>query len=401
MGNSATTRAISRISIDKMWAEMQSRLLKAIKDKDYELDGPSFRIKANVFHDAARFQAEKDLLFKQAPILAALSCEIPNPGDKLTFDLAGPPILIVRDKDRHIKAYLNLCPHRGARLVDNCTSSQMMTCPFHGWTFDLAGNLQSPRLKEAFNASEETPPQLVPVPAGEWEGMIFIQAAPGEQEIDVASFLGEFGNVLQALDMQNMTLVKQDQIDARSNWKFILDTFCESYHVQTLHKDTLARNLYSNISIKDHYGLHHRYSSPGLEFKAMAEGTKDSMANSIYTAVHYIFPNTTFAYSATVDGKNPALGMYRIFPGKTAGETIALATTYRPAYLPDDVNEDYRNIHDYVLNIVQSEDFMLSNKSWESIRHAPDDLYLTLRPQESILAHYHRDIASAIGMPLD
>ena len=108
-------------------------------------EGPeSWEADIGRFVDQERFELEKRKLFLERPQLIALSADVPNPGDYYATDIAGKPILIVRGKDGVVRSFLNACRHRGVKLADEgCGHGKGFVCPYHGWTYDTAGELIS------------------------------------------------------------------------------------------------------------------------------------------------------------------------------------------------------------------------------------------------------------------
>jgi len=275
-----------------------------------------------------------------------------------------------------------------------------MTCPFHGWTFDLEGKLRGRPIGAAFE-DEARSPRLIPVPVAEWNGLIFVKAAPGPGSIDVEGFLGPFAPLLKALGLERTALVKREVLPpVNTNWKHALDTYCEAYHVPKLHQQTLARYLVPNISIHDHFGLHHRYAAPGLESRQLLELPEAQWPDSHYQAVHYLFPNTTLAYATAIDGKTPVLSVFSLYPGPTVGETITLSATYKAADAGDDTERQFEELHEAVRAIVCTEDYRMANEAWPGFLHAPAGTRIVFGRNEGLLSCYHRDIAETIRMPL-
>ncbi len=117
---------------------------------------------ARVYADPLRYEAERRKLFLEMPLVAGLSGDIPNTGDTLVFDGAGRPIIVVRDAAGRANAFLNMCRHRGARLVNENGCHARFTCPFHSWSFDLNGRLAGQPGKLAVRGSS------TPASSGAW-----------------------------------------------------------------------------------------------------------------------------------------------------------------------------------------------------------------------------------------
>jgi phenylpropionate dioxygenase-like ring-hydroxylating dioxygenase large terminal subunit len=240
---------------------------------------------------------------------------------------------------------------------------------------------------------------LIEIPVSEQYGMIFVRATPNGEAINVEEFLGEMAPLIQALDLDQAELIKSDRLDLETNWKIALDTFCEPYHVPALHPRTLAPQLVPLVSIQDSFGKHARYATPARYIQRFVGIPESEWSDSNYSAVHYIFPNCTFTYADAIDGQTPIFAMFRMFPGSEPGKAVTLSTTYKPKTASGNI--DYEELHDNVMHIVQTEDFVVAANSWRSLLHAPDDMQLVLGRNELLLQIYHRELAKAAGMPLD
>jgi hypothetical protein len=119
-----------------------------------------------------------------------------------------------------------------------------------------------------------------------------------------------------------------------------------------------------------------------------------------YQAVHYLFPNTSFAFTHSLDGKTPVVSMFRLFPGASVGEAVTLATTYRRVDEAGISDEAVAEMHRTVLEIVGAEDYRVAREGWRSLANAPPGYRFVFGRSESLLHRYHRDLAERIGMPL-
>ena len=380
---------------------MQRRVVAHLEDgKSSDFADAVTRIDASAYTDSERFEAERTRVFGEQPLLACLSGDLAAPGDRLLFDAAGAPILIVRGRDGALRAFLNLCTHRGSRLVRDCTPSRRLVCPHHAWSFDLDGALVSTPLPEAFDASERAGHSLVRVPIAEWKGMVFVRARAGEDDVDVSDWLGDIAPLFEALDLEGLVPVRSSTLSVRANWKMALDTFCETYHVPALHRDSLAVNLIPYVTLFDHYGKHHRYAGPGLDFEPMVGRPESEWPELHYQAVHYLFPNTIVTYTNAFDGKTPVVSLFRLFPGTSVGEATTLAAIYRRKEAGDVSDAKISELHDFVLRVVEDEDYRVASESWRSITHAPQGFRCAFGRAEPLLQRYHEDLAEATGLPL-
>lgn len=395
---------VSNSWLKEEWQSMLRRLVAHIETKSADLTDEPIEVPASSYTDPLRFEAEKKL-FLNTPMLAGLSLEIPKPGDRLLFDAAGPPIILVRSENNSVKAFLNICTHRGARLAKSCENSDSFVCPFHAWRFDLDGKLLRRPRDDGFAMDNEPSRDLIEIPVAEQYGMIFVRPNPDpstiDEAIDVDEFLGEMSPLIQALELDHAELVKSDRLDLETNWKIALDTFCEPYHVPAMHPQTLAPQLVPLVSIQDSYGKHGRYAGPARYVKEFVGKPEEEWQDSNYSAVHYIFPNCTFTYADAIDGQTPVFAMFRLFPGSEPGQAIALSTTYKPKAAAHADNAGFEELHDNVMHIVQNEDFVVAANSWDSLQHAPEGMKLVFGRNELLLQIAHAELAKAAGMPLE
>jgi Rieske 2Fe-2S family protein len=166
---------------------------------------------------------------------AGAASSIPNPGDYFLCDAAGESIIVVRAADGEIRAFYNVCRHRGTRL---CAESEghfagRIVCPYHAWSFGLDGKLLgAPNMGEGF--SREAWP-LHPAQAAEWDGHIFLHLAVGAAPQPLLAQLGDLPNKFAAWHMQDLKCVRRIVYEVRANWKLIIANYNECLHCPTVH----------------------------------------------------------------------------------------------------------------------------------------------------------------------
>ncbi|CAN7309396.1 aromatic ring-hydroxylating dioxygenase subunit alpha [Phenylobacterium sp. LjRoot225] len=366
-----------------------------------DLANAPLSVSPSEYTDPARYEAERRELFAKLPLLACLSLDVAEPGDSFTFDAAGPAILIVRGQDRKARAFLNMCTHRGARLVTACERRKLMVCPFHAWSFDTEGRLVGVPGETAFEGMERAARGLVRVPVGEWGGMIFVKAHAGEEEIDVEAWLGDMGPQLLALDLAGARPIKQDRVDAEANWKYCLDTYGEAYHFSALHTTTFGQTTVSNVALYDGFGPHYRVLFTNQGYRDYVGQDEAQWPVTPYGGSHFIFPNSII-YGAPAAGGGSLIGMYRLYPGESVGKSFTLLSVHRgadaPAATPD---QAFVDAHDYIVHVVSTEDYSVSREGQRNLEHAPLGFEIVFGRNEAALQNTHRHLAEVIGMPLD
>jgi len=378
--------------------DLQRRLIEHVGRETTDSSGAALAIDAAAYTDPDWLAAEKKALFGAMPVLAALSADLPEPGDRILFEDAGPPILIVRDSGRQVRAYLNICPHRAAKLVTECGRSKRLTCPFHGWTFDLDGRLVGQPHAAAFDNIDRGDLALVPVPVAEWEGLIFVRAGDGAP-IDVARHLGSFAPEIAGLGLAGAQPVKRSRLAAKANWKYVLDTFGEGYHVRILHPGTVGRFVVSDTVTYDGAGLHHRMSFANKAMLEYASKPEAEWPDAELRVIYLLFPNTLIQSTPLGRGRNHIV--YRIFPGDHPGESLTWLESYRSGTASDDAMQPWIDAHDFQVEVVGGEDYPMAATAQRGLESGPPGQRLRFGKNEVALQKFHRHVAAAIGRPLD
>lgn len=191
------------------------------------------------YHSRALFELERCEVFLNHWQVAGHASDIPAPGDWLTFDLLGERALVIRGRDGEVRAFHNLCRHRGARVVDgtsgHCKSA--MVCPFHGWVYNLDGTLRGAARPESFGDMDRSQFGLKPVEMEIWHGFVFLRFLPGPQP-EVARLLHPFDADFAAYGAADLLPVDTGGWSAATlpvNWKSVRDVDNEGYHVAMAH----------------------------------------------------------------------------------------------------------------------------------------------------------------------
>ncbi len=355
-----------------------------------------------VYTDPLRFETERTTLFLGEPIVAGLSADIRAPGDFLLFDAAGPSIIVSRGKDGIARAFLNMCTHRGAKLIEErepfSGHRARITCPFHAWTFDAAGKLIGQPSKASFADCEIGARNLIELPCAELHGLIFVRPGGGEL-IDVAAHLGDIAPVIEALELTRAEPVKKGILTADSNWKFALDTYGEGYHFATLHASTIGQTHYNDVAALDRFGRHHRVGFPDKSIGALVGKDERDWPVTDYGGVHYLFPNTIVFFGAVTPGVF-FTQVFRLFPDGV-GKTRCQFAVYAPFGVESDEHRAMCTMaYDATATVVQTEDYRVASHGYANLLTAPDDFHVVLGSNEAALQKVHQHIADAIAMPL-
>ena len=215
------------------------------------------------YTDPAKLQQEIDVLFRQFPIAIAHRSDLAEPGDFITHDDTGVPILVTRTEAGEVKAYLNVCRHRGARIEDEpCGHARRFTCPYHSWTYDLDGALRGMPQPVGFDSVDRGERGLVELPAYEHHGLVWVVPSPQEIDVDMDAWLAPLDEQLSDLDLSSHVVFEKWALHRNMSWRLALEGFQESYHFCSAHRESACANYLDNQSVWADYGPHVRHSVP-------------------------------------------------------------------------------------------------------------------------------------------
>jgi phenylpropionate dioxygenase-like ring-hydroxylating dioxygenase large terminal subunit len=227
------------------------------------------------FLSADYAKAEKELLWPRVWQQAGRSEDIPNVGDYFTYDICDDSIIIIRTDADTIKAFYNVCAHRGRTLIDVPANSngvrgnaRSFTCAFHGWTYDMEGRNQYILDENDWGgAINPDCTSLTPVRVDSWGGFIYIDQREEAAE-SLEEFLGDAGRVLSHYEIDKMRYKWRQWCVYPANWKTSIEAFMEPYHTTSTHHQLTAYAEFYAYSKQ--YGLH---SVSGFDQRKSADAT--------------------------------------------------------------------------------------------------------------------------------
>ena len=347
------------------------------------------------YTDPARLEAEERELFRGGPVLFALSCELNEPGSYQSATFGGVPLVVVRQDDGSLRAMVNACRHRAAPVVSpgsRGTGLNAISCPYHAWTYELDGKLRArPMAGDAF-ADVTLNCDLHQRAVAEKYGMIFVRATSTDP-IDVDEFLSGAQDDLGSFDLGSYVHLDTRENTWNMNWKLVLDTFTESYHIRTLHRDSIAPAFNSDSVIFESFGRH--LMSIGLRKNVLDELEKPREQWSIIpygTMQYFIVPN------ALVVHQLDHIEVWRVEP-LGVDRTRTRTSMYAPGPEVSEKAERYflKNL-DLLLQVTGTEDFPMMERIQANLMSGalPELVY---GRNEGPLIHFHSSINHAIGAP--
>ncbi len=209
-----------------------------------------------VYTDADRHRRELASIAAHPAALVA-STEVASPGDYVTVDAGRTSIIVTRDRDGQVHAMRNVCAHRGATVVTSESGSgRILSCGFHGWSYELDGSLRSVADASLFSNTPCTR-GLQTLPCEERHGIVWVTADPTAPERSVREWLGDdVDALLTELGLGEMTRHASTEYDLGCNWKLLTDGFLEIYHLKYLHRNSIAPYFPANTTKVSRSGDH-------------------------------------------------------------------------------------------------------------------------------------------------
>lgn len=359
--------------------EIGRRMIANILEDTTDMRGETFIGDGSVFTDPDRFAKECDILFRRTPQVMAWAGEVADPGDVVARDVAGVPVVVARDYDGEVRAFLNACSHRGMTLCDGVDNTRRLTCPYHGWNYDLQGRLAGLPNRDRFPGLDTDTLGLSPLPVSVEKGLVVVGLRP---DVVVDGFLDDLGDNYDWLGYDRYRTGSERQIHKKANWKLMIDLNNEAYHVPFLHRDSLLPFLADHCTV-DTFGPHSRMCVPfkGIErFADVPEAEWPQRFDTIM--VTCIFPATVL-----VDHMEGG-SMHRVSPGTRPGESNLHMIEGRPGAGSDaTVDAACEEVMQVNMQILDQEDYVATEACQRGYEGGGRSLVGGIG--ESLIGHWH------------
>jgi phenylpropionate dioxygenase-like ring-hydroxylating dioxygenase large terminal subunit len=261
------------------------RVLDHIANKTTDLGESVWCEPVTNYRSAARLQAELERVLRRCPTPFCPSAALPEVGSFVAREAAGVPLLAVRGADGKVRAFRNACRHRGMQVATGTGCTRAFTCRYHGWTYNLEGELRHIPHEAGFPGFDREAHPLVPVAASERMGLVFLtQDAPALE-----------GDPLGGLDRliapdQRLFATAEREFDV--NWKIFLESFIEGYHIKTTHPESFLPYGFDNLNVIDLFGRNSRVTYPFKRIQKLARvPPAERRVEGLLTYVYHLFPN--------------------------------------------------------------------------------------------------------------
>jgi len=255
------------------------------------------------YHEESDVTRENQQLFAKTWVNTGSASRIPHTGDCVPVSVAGLPLILTRDSEQQVRAFHNVCRHRGARILRSaCYGERLLRCPYHGWAYGLDGALRgTPYWKlsdqsapPGFDASDYG---LEPVRVAVWLDQVFVNV--DGQAPEFAEFLAPLAERWRNYDLDLLRLGQQRTLTVNANWKFAIENFLDTYHLPMVHPqlgDVTAASRFSDVNLdRTVFGICYttgaadKPKSSGLKFRRFKGLTEAQRSGQDILA---LYPNT-------------------------------------------------------------------------------------------------------------
>ncbi len=250
----------------------------------------AWSIPSTFYTDTAVFLLEKQKVFGKSWQVVGHRDQLARPGDYLTTELMGEPLLLVRGAQGELRGFYNVCRHRAGPPAEGCGSRKLFRCGYHGWTYGLDGRLISAPEFEGQVGFDPTQFALAPVRAEEWFNLIFVNL--DESAEPLLSSLGALPQQAGRFDFPSMRLFERRTYDMKCNWKTYVDNYLEGYHLPSVHPGLNREPDYSAYTVEP-CARHVRQFSPirGSQPGDLTPRRYPEAGEAFTTDYFWIFPN--------------------------------------------------------------------------------------------------------------
>lgn len=290
------------------------RLLERVQSDSSDEAPATMQEPASIFLDEDRWQLERQRLFLDTPQLVGFAGEVP-PGSFKTFDVLDVPIVISRDEQGALAAFINACGHRGHRVAEGSATKKRMNCPFHGWSYALDGRLAGRPSASAFD-----PPtaalDLVRLPVSDRCGLLVVGASPQMSQQRVDHYLDAIAPALSGFNFASAQGLETRRFDVAANWKLVVSLSHESYHFATLHRASLSP-LMTAHAVVDEFGPHSRWAFPLRGIEALVDTPEADWPARPPGVINHTFAPGTVLVVPQTDAQ-----LIRVEPGASPGRSV-------------------------------------------------------------------------------
>ena len=269
--------------------------LKKQKQQE-DADGITHQIDINRYTSKERLAKERATIFKNYPVVTGPEGKLQDTGDYFLHDLNDLPIIVIKGKDGIIRAFLNMCRHRGVRLLEEPEGKikRRIVCPYHAWSYDTEGCLKNVFHPQGFKDVDANSHSLIELDCWVRLGMIFVLPNPElKGKFDIDQWLKEVYAITEGFDFGALVPYHPKTGELACNWKLLVDGGLEGYHFKIAHAKTIGPYFLDNMSIATQNKTHSTVIFPKRAMEKIKDQPKSEWKiRKCANILVHIFPNT-------------------------------------------------------------------------------------------------------------
>ncbi|NLR73000.1 aromatic ring-hydroxylating dioxygenase subunit alpha [Novosphingobium sp. ERN07] len=230
------------------------------------------RLPTAIYASQERYDLEQERLFRGRPVPIGVSALLPTPRSHIAIDDYGTSVLLTRDEEGVVHAFFNVCTHRAIKLCQAHQTQKggLVVCPYHAWSFDMKGRLKALPRPEIFPGLDKSQMGLVELECVEAGGLIWVNL-DHRRKADFSVVTEQVGPDLDAFGLREQKVCHHLRVEVKANWKLIIDSFSENYHVTRLHSKSLGNMFVDRKTSCEKVGEHLRVMSGRAEYRQGAD----------------------------------------------------------------------------------------------------------------------------------
>ncbi|MGH7822729.1 MAG: aromatic ring-hydroxylating oxygenase subunit alpha [Candidatus Binatia bacterium] len=356
----------------------------------------SMRNSASAYVDSERFAREIRVLFRERPIPVGLSCDCREPGSYIATRLGDVPVALVRQPDGALRGFLNACRHRGAPVLSGRGEGlRSIACPYHAWNYKLDGTLRARPLDWGFDDVDKSQCGLLPIAVAEKYGLVFAQAGRSSP-ISIDELLEGMESEIAEYGLERYTHFETRTREWAFNWKLVIDTFAETYHIPALHRRSIAPDYDFRNSIWDPFGHGQRTVNfrTSIEEELAARPEQERRLLPHTTIEYFLVPNVVLTHQLD------HIELWRAIPISVDRTLVSTSLYAQEPPVTESAKRHWKTNLDLLLKVTETEDFPLMAEIHRGLQSgaAEELIYGKLEPA---LVHYHRSLNRLLGEARD
>jgi phenylpropionate dioxygenase-like ring-hydroxylating dioxygenase large terminal subunit len=334
--------------------------------------------------DKNLIKSEVNKIFYDHPVPIALSAELKENNSYKATKAIDTPVLVTRDKDGIVRAFINICKHRGAPVCSEGSGNKSrFSCTYHGWMYDNKGQLINIFKSDTFGDIDATKIKLTELFCEERSGFIWVCLNP-DIRYNLDEWMDGFDKELDDIDLKNWHIFSNIKLDG-PRWKICWDGYLDGYHHHMVHPDTVGKNTIVNLIAHDTFGPHQRFAF-GLkninELSRIEE--KDWEPENHLRLIHSVFPNSSIS---AIQNQHCLISI--VFPTPDLQGTIT--NQYILCLKEPETVEEIKEAEDFsklALTAIEDEDYPMNFMIQDSIESKANTEFM-FGKNEPIQQHYH------------